>query len=162
MPFRNASRRRAEARGREKRNPFHHPSAWMARAQPDVHKTKPPCPLFVLREGRKKEGLQVKNWSHPGESNPQPPHYECGALPIELGWPPRYYHFTSKQIHAHRQALQLHQHVCRWLFRFQWAALIGWLLRYGSRRNLPGASRYSGADEPMLRCHNGHLGVAGS
>ena len=31
---------------------------------------------------------QPRVWSHPGESNPEPPHYECGALPIELGWPP--------------------------------------------------------------------------
>ena len=34
-----------------------------------------------------------EKWSHPGESNPEPPHYECGALPIELGWP-----FRAKSI----------------------------------------------------------------
>lgn len=32
-----------------------------------------------------------------------------------------------------------HQQRCRWLFRFQWAARIGWLLSYGSRRNFPDA-----------------------
>ena len=27
--------------------------------------------------------IRGKNLSQPRESNPQPPHYECGALPIE-------------------------------------------------------------------------------
>jgi hypothetical protein len=25
-------------------------------------------------------------WSHPGDSNSRPMHYECIALPAELGW----------------------------------------------------------------------------
>ena len=34
----------------------------------------------LLEQGR--ENTSIKK-SQPRESNPQPPHYECGALPIE-------------------------------------------------------------------------------
>ena len=50
---------------------------------------------------------RMKKWSHPGESNPEPPHYECGALPIELGWPSRVPLLPSSKCNGPRLVVQL-------------------------------------------------------
>lgn len=53
------------------------PTMRLFSGDPSTYIHKLPTHFSILTRERK---------SHRRESNPQPPHYECGALPIELRW----------------------------------------------------------------------------